>query len=223
MSTSYTRQRIRIAFDVTKQTANIDKITGETPRIWRGNDIVFEIAAFYGNPLSDASTLIDVSNIASLTLEVKPFATRTGGSVMTKTITSADINTALTTAQWNADSAQHASIVFTNLETAPDLGSGTTEANYWLVVSVITNDSPGREITWGYTTLTIEEDGNGSATSPTPSPPVSYTKAEADARFQQIDAGGLVVANLTTGKHHLVNLVTVNGVVTINITQTSID
>ncbi len=59
------RQRIRVAGDPARFDGPADEQTGGTPRFWRGNDLQFEVGVFHNGVLQE------VTNLASLTLEVK--------------------------------------------------------------------------------------------------------------------------------------------------------
>lgn len=175
------RKRIRLAADQATQTTDkmVDVYTGSTPELWVGNDVQFEIAIYH-----DGAVVTDISNIASLTLEVKTATDRDGDPVMTKTLTSGDLNGALTQETWDDKTAEHALVAFTAAETNLSVGADNEES-YWLVISVITNDVPGRNITLQATILKVVEDGTGSAGQPQNNANIYYTKDESDARFVQ--------------------------------------
>jgi hypothetical protein len=175
MTTLLQARRIRLAADAGKKTSEKikDVFTGGTPELWRGNDVRFEIGLFL-----DSTILSDISNIATLTLEVKDAADKTGAPLMTKTLTSGDL-TACLDADWTAKTGQHGVIEFTGTE------SNIPVASYWLVISATTTDSPGKSITIGATDFSIVEDGAGSAGSPATYENNVYTKGESDGRFVQ--------------------------------------
>lgn len=178
MSVTYSRRRIRLAIDVTNYSASIDQITGETPFFWQATDIVFELAACWGS-LSSGGELLDVSNVATLTLSVVA-SSRSGSNLMTKTMSSSDMDNTLTSETWADYSKQHVSIPFTASETGVTLS--TVDDTFWCVISVTTNDSPGRTITWGAFPIRIMEDGRNTSSSPAGDPSY-YTSAESDARY----------------------------------------
>jgi hypothetical protein len=189
---AFGRQRIRLEIDVTKSEDARDAMTSATPRIWRGTDVQFELCACWGDPRSLGGDVLDVSNISSLTLEVKDG--RNGATVMAKTVSTF----AQTTKEdWIAGTAQHATIPFLNTETAPDLGSSDSKG-YYLVVSVVTNDNPVRQITWGRSTLTIEEDGHGTVTTPPLGNSSYLTDVQVAALIQAAKLDVLRVYNHTT-------------------------
>jgi hypothetical protein len=204
MSKAYTRQRIRLAIDVTSTADAIDSVTGAKPHLWRGTDCQFEVTAFFGPPTTEDTDVIDVTNISSLLFEVKESVT--GTLIMTKTMTSTDIVTTLTRDDYNGGGF-HVAIPFLNTETAPSLGSGVTSKDYYVVISVITNDSTPAAITWGRSTLTIEEDGTGSVTTPPLGDPLYLTAAETAALITSVKYDVLHLYNQTTGNYDQLQIV----------------
>jgi hypothetical protein len=202
MSELYQSQRIRLAFDVTSHGAAVDQITGETPKIWRGTHVTFELAGLWGAPTSDSSDVIDVTNIASLSIDVKPYADRDGSAVLSAKTTTT-INT-ITKDEWEAGTVYHAAITYLHTETAPTLTADSVD--YWLVVTVITNDSTPRYITWGATKLTIEEDGSGGWTTPAPSDPTYPTVAQVNSAIYDAAYDWIILGNPDTGKYRKVQI-----------------
>lgn len=170
-----TRRRIRCKIDAAQKTTFkfVDVKTSSTPEFWRGNDLQFEIGIAW-----NGSLITDISNIASLTLQVKASAAATE-ILMTKTLAAVDLVNTVTEANWADDSNQHALVAFTGTEA--NIVAGT----YHMGVSVVTSDSPGRDITLGATTLVVTEDGAGASGTPQVTDGLAYTQAEADARFVQ--------------------------------------
>lgn len=177
--TILSRKRIRLLGDQSTRTGEKmkDILTASTPELWRGNDAQFEIAIG-----SNGSIIDDISNIASLTIEVKPAADRDGVALMTKTVEAGDLQ-ALSQSDWDSKGTEyyHALAAFTAAET--NIAISTDTASYWLVIGVITKDSPGRHITLQASTLLIVEDGTGTAGSPPTNIDNYYTKGESDARY----------------------------------------
>jgi hypothetical protein len=204
MGISYGRQRIRLAIDVTSVSDALDAITSSSPHIWRGTDVQFEISAWWGTPGGDASDVIDVTNVSSLTFEVKTSVT--GTTIMSATLASGAMNASLTKETWLDGSSQHVTVPFTNAETAPSLG-GAASLDYYVVVTVVTNDSPPREITWGKTTLRIEEDGHGAVTTPPLGDPSYLTAAETAALIGAAKFSPLLLYNQTTGQYAQVQII----------------
>jgi hypothetical protein len=175
------RRRIRILADaaIAPGTALKDIFTGGTPASWRGNDIQFEIAIGVSNAI-----ITDISNIASLTVTILDGPTASANVLVAKTVLAADLNGALTSDQWAARTHQHALVYFTNAEMSPAVAPDTNKV-FWVAISYVTNDSPGRDVTPGCTTLQIYEDGVGAVPTTMPQGQTIYTQQEADARYVQ--------------------------------------
>lgn len=187
-------QRIRLAIDVS-QMANInDVITGNTPQFWNGVDLQFELAFFYG------ANLIDISNLDSITVDLKDSDPRTGLPVMSATLASGSFNPGLTLDAWlgGAPSDCHALITFTNSETNIDLQDDLGDT-YWLVISALTNDSPAHKLVMGGTPLNVVEGGEGVTPPASVVTPIYYTAAQSDARYT-------LSVDLTTINTHLSTL-----------------
>jgi len=173
------QKRIRFFADESKLTSErmADIYTDATPEMWRGNDVQFEIGIGH-----DDAIVEDVSNIASVTLDVKP-ENRTGAALITKTVQSGDINT-ITQDNWDNKKAQNILVEFAGAETNIDM-LGNNERDLWLVISYITNDNPGKSLTLQHTIFKVVEDGTGSSEVTAADPQNYYSKAEADARYVQ--------------------------------------
>lgn len=189
------RHRIRVAADISQFTPPVDVITNETPALWKGTDVQFELAIF------DNGALQTPDNLTSLTLELRAAlpngqAPDAGDApVLAQTIDSATINTALLLADWNAGTDQHVLIAFTGLET------NFTAGDYWLSVYAVTDDVPGQTITLVAGALTVSEDGAGLSSAPTPPEALFYDAAQSDARFEQQGVDFADVANVTSGQY----------------------
>ena len=179
------RKKVRLAADAAKRTSEYmeDVFTGSQPEIWRGNDVQFELGLFIGGTM-----LTDLSNIASLTLEVKSDSDRDGIPLITKTLAAVDLDATLTAETWADKTKQHALLALTGAET--NIALNGDETTYWLAVSIVTNDSPARNITIQATKLLIVEDGTGSASAPQNNAENYHTKDQADVRFIQKHADG---------------------------------
>lgn len=173
MSIQLTKKRIRLKADASLYAALVDFKTQSTPRVWRGNDAQLDVAVYFG------TSLVDISNLASITVEIMP-STRSGTAIVQETISSSAFNTSLTTDQFEEDTHQHFIIPLTaaQMNQAPESG---TEKTFWMVISAITND--GANITIGAGNFVIEEDGTGTAGDP-PTPAVNYySTGQAEALF----------------------------------------
>lgn len=176
MAVSYTRGRVRLAIDVTRQDPILDAVTGDAPAIWRGTDLGIEIGLFVGD-----LGLIAIGQFASITAEVRDAATRTAIVYATKTIALAQLNQNLTTDQWSSGDDQHAVFAWTSEETRWPI-DGALEREFWLVFSAVTTDASPRRITLGATSILLREDGTGEpANSPIPGDPLFLTAEQTAA------------------------------------------
>jgi hypothetical protein len=169
-----TRRRIRLALDIAKKTSErfTDVRHSGTPELWKGNDVQFELGLF------DAAVIsADISNIASLTLTVRQ-TSAAGTVLMTKTLSAGDL-TACDQAAWTAATGYHALVSFTGQE------ANIAAGDHWLVVDITTNDSPGRSVTLGVTTIKIVDDGAGTEADAQAADGTAYTKSASDARYIQ--------------------------------------
>lgn len=171
MATAYRRARLRCPLDVSR-TATFKNITsGADPEIWRGTDLAIEFALYWDREL------MAVSQFTSVTCEVKPLASKTGAALMSKTIGAVDLNDALTATEWTAGNGYHGLFAFSYSETNLDLG-GADSAQFWMVISAITDDGVPRNVTLGCATLTVKEDGHTIGGSTVPLGDPQYLTAE---------------------------------------------
>jgi hypothetical protein len=198
MAVTYYGQRIRLAVDVTSAGDAHDIMTGTVPHLWRGCDVRFEIAAFFGDPRLEDTELLDMTNVLSATLSIMPVS-RVDDRVMYKTVAAGSISLSLTRENWDNASDQHMIFAFANTETAPDL-AGALSKEYFVVLNVTTNDT--KKITWGVSRLVIEEDGHNNSATPTPGDPTYYTAAEVDAKLSNNKFGMIYLYNQETGLYH---------------------
>lgn len=176
MALTYTRGRIRLAIDVTRQDPIQDDVTGNSPALWRGTDLGIEIALFVAD-----RGLVDIAQYASITAEVRDAATRTSNVFATKTVPLAEFNQALTADQWQSGDSQHALFAWTSEETRWPI-DGALEREFWLVISAITTDPSPRRITLGGTSILLREDGTGEpANTPLPGNPLFLTAEQTAA------------------------------------------
>lgn len=176
-----TAKHLRLSVNIASMEDIQDVKTGDVPRIWRGNNIRFELGFFYGDTLSS------ISDIASITLQVK--ADRGDAALMEATIAAVDMDNTLTQGTWDDGTKQHAVVEFTGAETNLDL-SGDDEKIFWLVIAAVTTAAPGKDITLGAGKFTIEEDGYLTpGTPPTPAEDF-WNKTESDARYMLASMAG---------------------------------
>lgn len=177
---TYSRERTRMAVDVTSHEPITDVRTGSTPTIWRGTDLAIELAFAAG-----ADGLVDVSAYSTVTIEIRDAQSRKQ-LIATKSLATSDLHTALTQDAWEAGTDQHGTWTWTSDETRWDL-QGEFEREFWLVISAITTDTPARKVTLGGTTLRVVEDGAGETTnSPTPGDPTYPTLTQVQNLIGQV-------------------------------------
>jgi hypothetical protein len=180
MSLPVEAHRLRIAFDLSKYGEPVvEKRSAATPQIWRGNDLRIEVV------IMDNGVILPVSNLASLTFEVRDAANLTAAPLMQKTVSSGDLDNTVTADDWEADTKEHAVFEFTDTET--NLASpgavylGTWEETYYIVLHGVTTG--GNIITYQTGALIFREDGSGSAGTPPTNDPNYYTMGQVDAGF----------------------------------------
>ncbi len=154
----------------------LDADTGEVLTCFRGNDLAVHVAFFSGD------LLMAISNLVQAVLTVKDPAAVTGDPLMYKA--QASLDSALTSAQWNARTSEHALFEFTGAETNVDI-SGQIFKDLYLGVNVDTDDTPGKDLCYGTADLRIVEDGRGDGDNAPEVPAEYYTKDQADARYAQ--------------------------------------
>ena len=145
---AFTKARVRIAFDLASHTAAIDAMTSSQPAIWRGNDVQFELAAFFDGALAD------MSSVTSITLEIKPSPTITDAALFTGTVAGA--GAVITQANWDNRTAQQFLIPMTAAQNNFDL-LGQFRRDCWLVARATCGTT---YFTLGGATITVFEDGH---------------------------------------------------------------
>ena len=120
------------------------KLTGTNIKTAKAGSCQWELTLF-----DDDDTLFDVSNVASLTVQITDSA---GTVVASKTVTqvassSGSITPGITLEQWNAGTHQHATILFSSSEMNFD------EANYEVQVYGFTSDESSENDPFGIATL----------------------------------------------------------------------
>lgn len=179
MSIQITSDRVRLAIVQTDKSAIEDFISGNTPTWYNGNDLQFEIGFF-----TDLSfgALDDISNIDSITLQIKPLTNKSGAAVMAATLASGDLNDALTLGQWNANDPTLAQAIITFVNGVTNINlNGLDQQNFWMVISaVLTN---GSKVTLATGQVTIVESGFATAVPSFVVTPTYYTAAQSDARY----------------------------------------
>lgn len=172
------RQGIRLRADERSRLPLLDQSTNATPEGWLRAATQFEVA------LARGGSLVDVGNLASVTLEASPYDQRNAPRVFSRTLAGAALDNTLTEATWADGSGQHALFTFSSAEMNLPL-QGAARADFWLVVSALT--SVGNPLVCGTGRLTMVEDGTFADTPVAPAtagdPPVLLTVDQADGRY----------------------------------------
>ena len=180
---TFTRNRIRFALNTRlplKET--VDPLTGARPRMPRARAAQVEIALFSG------TTLLSLTGITSMTMEVKPVTTggvidTTKANVMSKTVSAASFNATLTSAEWTNDSSvtpYHVAFLFSVSETTLTMtGSVNNALNFgWVITGTTAN---GTETLGIGVLVCVDDGGSGAGVPELPEP--TYTRTD-----EQIDA-----------------------------------
>jgi hypothetical protein len=164
MSQQYPRERIRLAVQVTapSEVEEItDKITGQSPDFWRGTDLQFELGFFWD---ADSLKELDISNFATIRLDIRDPINRRGPAIISETIGQVDMDPAMTAETWADDTRQHAKIVVSKAKTFIDM-LGKNERDLLLVLSVVMIS--GDEDVLGVCGIRVSEAGlNSTLTTP---------------------------------------------------------
>ena len=190
MSLQLVRQRIRLRTDERSRLPLLDSYTNATPQGWSCAATQFEVA------LASGGTLVDVSNLSSVTIEASPSHDRKGARLFARTLAGSALDNTLTETSWADGSQQHAIFSFSSTEMNIPLG-GAARVDFWLVVSALT--LAGDSLVCGAGRFTMVEDG---AFADVPAAPVNaavpLSVAQGDARYVR-PAGVLNLAAGLTG------------------------
>lgn len=123
----------------------------------------------------------DVGNITDITMEVKANGSPETGPLISKSITGAAINVALSDAERQSRSNQHAVINFGQGDTGLSMtGHSDNVKKFWLVITATRN---GNLVTLGAGVIEVLNDGGQySGNTPTAGDPVYYTKEQIDGQ-----------------------------------------
>jgi hypothetical protein len=188
-----TRERLRLKLDPLRQEQVVDVLTGEAPDFYRAMDLAFEFGVFFNSELQS------ITNLSSVHLEVKYDSDREGQAIMEASLSSADLNTALTLTQWDDETACHGTFLIDAEDAALPL-EGEDSAKFWLVVYAYTTASPSRKITLGAGNITCTASGGGTGTPDATQPVSTYlTVSAGDARYKSISGDGTTIFPVAAG------------------------
>ncbi len=190
MSLQLVRQGIRLRADERSRLPLLDAYTNATPQGWLRAATQFEIA------LARAGRLVDVGNLASVTIEASPYKNRNDSRIFSRTLAGAALDNSVTETTWADGTHQHALFSFNSTEMNVSLG-GAARADFWLVVSAVT--SSGNPLVCGAGRFTLVEDGAFAGVPVAPGSTAGLlTVAQADERYVR-PAGALNLAAGVTG------------------------
>jgi len=179
---TFNTQIIRIAADTTSKDNILDLNTAAEPQAWWARDLTLQVGIFAGG------TLLDVSGLQSITVNIKDPSNLDGSPLVTKTITMFDNTNTLAT--WQAGSKQHFVVNFT----ADDLSFTLTNGQRLVHLSIIAVTTGGQTGTICVGTINLIDDGGNSAAS---NPANGITVTQAQAMIAALTWNSSVVA--TTG------------------------
>ncbi len=191
MSIQLVRQGIRLRADERSRLPLLDVFTNATPQGWVRAATQFEVA------LARGGVLVDVGNLASVTLEAAPLGNRSGTRVFSRTLAGSVLDNTLSEATWADGTKQHALFTFSSTEMNVALG-GKTRADLWVVISAVT--TAGQALVCGTGKMVLVEDGVfGAVPAAVANAPATYlTVDQSDARYAR-SANALNFAPGVTG------------------------
>ena len=182
MTNQLLRQGIRLRADGRSRQPLLDFYTNATPQGWVRAATQFEVA------LASGGSLVDVTNLASVTIEAAPYADRDGARAFSKTLAGSALDAGLTEPTWADGSRQHALFVLSSGEMNIALG-GADRAPFWLVVSAWT--TAGDPVVCGTGRFLLADDGTFNAAPPPPANPgAGLTVDQADLRYARAGTAG---------------------------------
>ena len=194
---TFNTQVIRMAADSTSKENVLDINTSAEPEAWWARDLTMQVGVFAG------STLLDVSDLQSVSVYLKDPSNLDGAPLVSKTITSFDNTTTLTT--WQAGTQQHFVVSFA----ADDLSfpltntSGGASAQRLVHLSMVAVTTGGQTGTIGVGTMNVIDDGGNSPGS-NPVNAITVGQAQAMMAALSFSNGALAVSgagNMNIGEN----------------------
>ena len=162
----------------------VEQSLGSDPSIWAGNDVEIQFAALW------ESEVRSLAQMDYIQLDILPAAIPAEGAdnpIVTATLAGAELDNAITYAQWDAKTHQQGSFVLTRAQMELlTVDAGEAAKTYWLVIWGLTTHTPAREITLGIANLVVIRDRSGG-TPPEPGEGKVWLDVDAaDARYAPI-------------------------------------
>ena len=187
---TFQTQIIRLAADTTSKENVLDLNTSAEPQAWWARDLIIQTGVFAGQ------TLLDVSDLQSVTVMLKDPSNLDGSPLVTQTITSFDNTTTAST--WSAGTQQHFIVTFNaDLLSFPLTNSARL---VHLVITAITTGGKTGTICVG--TINIIDDGGSN---PSISPANAITVSQAQAMCAALAWSGAVLPLTTSGTTNISN------------------
>jgi hypothetical protein len=187
---TFQTQIIRLAADTTSKEKVLDLNTSAEPQAWWARDLIIQAGVFAGQ------TLLDVSDLQSVSVMLKDPSNLDGAALVTQTITSFDNTT--TQAAWTAGTQQH----FVASIAADQLSFPLTNSArlVHLVITAITTGGKTGTICVG--TINIIDDGGNS---PSDNPANAITVSQAQAMCAALAWSGATMALSSGGTTNVTN------------------
>jgi len=169
---TFQTQVIRIAADTTSKDNILDLNTSAEPEAWWARNLSLQVGVFAG------PTLLDVSDLQSVSLYLKDPSNLDGAPLVTKIVTTFDNTTTLTT--WQAGTQQHFSVSFSADDLSFSLTNAlaATTAQRLVHLSMVAITTSGQTGTICVGTLNVIDDG-GNSPSSNPVNAITVTQAQA--------------------------------------------
>lgn len=151
---SFTKTHLRFRIYPARTAESFVAVTGSTPTAWRACGVRFSFTF-----MDVDSSLLDVGNIASVTLFAKTKSSPASSPIILKTSSSIDTTLNLDRHQAGED---HVSIDFS----AAEMAAFSTAAHYDLTLAGLTTDDLLDQDVFGFTDLEIKDAGVSNLVSP---------------------------------------------------------
>jgi hypothetical protein len=193
---TFNTQLIRIAADTTSKDNILDLNTSAEPEAWWARNLTLQVGVFAG------STLLDVSDLQSVSVYLKDPANLDGSPLVTKTITAFDNTTTLTT--WQSGAQQHFTVSFSADDLSFPLTSSpaSSSAQRLVHLSIVAITTGGQTGTICVGRLNIIDDGGNS---PGANPVNAITVTQAQAMLATLSFTNALLALTAAGNTNIAN------------------
>jgi hypothetical protein len=181
---TFQTQVIRIAADTTSKDNVLDLNTSAEPEAWWARNLCVQVGVFAG------PALLDVSDLQSVSLYLKDPSNLDGAPLVTKTVTTFDNTTTLTT--WQAGTQQHFPVIFSADDLSFSLTNAlaATTAQRLVHLSIVAITTGGQTGTICVGTLNVIDDGGNS---PSSNPVNAITVTQAQAMMAALSVNNAVI------------------------------